>query len=474
MDDILPPHEVRRSLRASLFEGVLVAPFTILTSGVFLTAFAFRLGAGEMVLGLLGAAPFLSQIAQAPLSAIVVRARSLRIFTSATALVGRLVWVPLIVLVPLVADVSTRLAIMVGLFALSSLVLTGSQNAWTSWIGEIVPPKRYGRFFGLRNAMVASVSIMTFYVVGRSLDSATRHGVESTIYEVLAMIAIGVSTFGVVALMAQTDRRAATPRHLGLQGWLREPLSFSPMRRLIGTLFVWHFAIGVASPFWAAHMLQVLHLNYTQVAYFSIIASIAGLASPIFWGHLADRFGSRPVFVLCGLSVSLIPLLWLLITPERLWILWFDAVLSGLFWPGIALAVFNLVLSTSRQEGRAYYIGASAAASGLGFAIASVSSGFVAQAISGFRADVLGLHLVHFHLLFAATGVLRGVVAITFLRKLHEHLGTPARYVAFSLLPTPSRIAAFTRSSLASFTLTAGRVAGVIRGQGLEQKDEVE
>ncbi|MDM7917492.1 MAG: MFS transporter [Candidatus Eisenbacteria bacterium] len=166
-------------------------------------------------------------------------------------------------------------------------------------------------------------------------------------------------------------------------------------------------ATGVASPFFAAHMIKNLRMSFSQIAIYSILAGVMNLVTLPFWGKVIDRVGNRPVLAWNVGAVVTLPLLWLFATPSFLLPIWIDAILTGLFWPGLTLATFNLVLATAPEENRTAYLGMQAAAVGVFTFASSLLGGVLAKALDDFHATVGPTALPNFHLLYILSAVLR-------------------------------------------------------------------
>lgn len=64
--DTLTEEEIQSGLRSVIKDGLTTQTMVTLTGGVFLVAFALKLGASNLVIGLLAAIPLLAQLIQIP------------------------------------------------------------------------------------------------------------------------------------------------------------------------------------------------------------------------------------------------------------------------------------------------------------------------------------------------------------------------------------------------------------------------
>ena len=123
-------------------------------------------------------------------------------------------------------------------------------------------------------------------------------------------------------------------------------------------------------------------------------------------------------------GVFFLPLLWLPATPDRLWPIWLDALLTGFFWPGINLAMFNLVIGTAPRENRTSYLAVQSLATGLSQFAAALTGGALAHAMAGWHWAAGGLVLINFHVLYAISAFGRLALVPLALRLTEDRAGS--------------------------------------------------
>src|SRR5436190_14484049 len=90
--------EVLRGLRLSVWEAGFSTVWASLTTGAFLTGFALWLGARNVEIGFLTAIPTFAGLIQILSSYVGERRRERKQFTAWFTLVGRLLWLPILLL----------------------------------------------------------------------------------------------------------------------------------------------------------------------------------------------------------------------------------------------------------------------------------------------------------------------------------------------------------------------------------------
>ena len=118
--------------------------------------------------------------------------------------------------------------------------------------------------------------------------------------------------------------------------------------KLLCYLGMWTFALNISAPFFNLYMLNDLALDLSPVTFYTSLVAGANLVMLVFWGKLADRVGNRPVLLLVGIAIAVIPLCWLLIGTDSvsLWV-WLPLIhlLSGGFGAGNDLCYNNIQMS---------------------------------------------------------------------------------------------------------------------------------
>jgi MFS family permease len=406
--------QLRRSLRASTAEGLVAEVVSACAGGAVLTGWAIYLHASALLTGLVVALPQMAQLLQLPAAWSTA---SLGHRRACVLLVGasRQVLLPLVLLPFLGFRERGAQAVLLGVSAVAAVVGVLGNNAWVSWMSELVPRRIRGRYFGRRTAMCTVGGAMASAGAGLLLDWARPHGLTGAALAALSLIACGSGVVSTVLLLRQHDpcpHREPIP--LTLVEATR-PLRDRSVRGLFAYLLSWNVAVGLAGSFFSLHMLQNLKMGFTLVAlHGATLAAARVLAAPL-WGRLIDRRGARPVLIICAFGISAIPLIWLFPTPGRLWPLAFDAVGAGVLWGGHNLAAFALPLAVAPRRGRPLYIAAFSATTGLAFSLATALGGALAGCLPE-RAPLLGHDIYNLQWLFVASSLLRLGAAFVALR----------------------------------------------------------
>jgi MFS family permease len=422
---------LRRSLRASVVEGAVAEVFTACATGAVVTGWALHLGGDPVFVGVLSALPLAAQVVHLPAAWITDRVGRRRVAIAAVS-GSRIAWAPM-ALVGLVAlDPSASRALLAAVAALSSVLSVVGNNAWTAWMGDLVPGRLRGRFFGRRTMWVTIAGGAASLATGIFLDGlgGERVRVVLTALSIVAALS-GVAT--ALLMRMQVDPAVGVPRGEGLAAFAAV-LRDRRARTLIVYQLAWGAAIAPAAAYWALHVLDTLALGFMFIAVHGLIAASVRIVTVTSWGRAVDRYGARPVLAACSMGIGVMPFLWILATPERPWPLVLDAIIAGCLWGGHGVAAIDLPLAVAPRRERPFYLAAFATASGVGFALsASLSSVAV-----GLAPPRVAFGLTPFEVLFAASALGRfgcGVYAL----RLADARGGSLRALLMGLAPARIR-----------------------------------
>jgi MFS family permease len=389
---------LRASLDASIAEGAAAEVFGACAGGAVLTGWALYLGASAVTIGLLTALPVAAQIVQLPAAWLTQRFGAKRLTIAAVG-AGRMVWLPLIAVPFVHLTPGTALTAFVAIVTIATILGVIGGNAWTAWMGELIPGAIRGRFFGRRMVYLNLAGTAASLAAGLALDTLGARGWKG---ETLGLLLAVACTAGLISVWLLLNQQGPGPREdLRAPEWgdFARSIRDAGTRPLLAYLLGWNAAVGISAGFFSYHMLANLKMGFVLVAAHGILVAAVRIASAPVWGRLVDAFGARPVLVVCSSGISLVPLIWLFIMPDRLWPIAIEAALAGALWGGHGIATMDLSIGLAPRRGRPFYLATFATAGGLGFALTSALAGLLAWSISA-PVHVLGSTWLDVHVLF--------------------------------------------------------------------------
>ena len=413
--------ENQSSLQASLKDGVSHA--VMLGCGeTFLGPFGIFLKASTIQIGLLATLPqFFGAIMQWVAALAMDRLRDRRTLVVTAAAIQALVWLPVCLLPFLVGQGKNAASLLIVLAVLYHGISGVITPVWNSLIGDLVPARMRGRFFGQRNRLTGLFTFIALLLGGAALH----------LFEKLGQAGIGFLTIFLVALVARLNsakwlRRYDNPEFLVLpeafftfrQFLRRSPKSnFAQFVFFIGAI---NFAVAFSSPYFALYMLRDLKFSYLQFTAVTSVAMVVQFLTFRYWGGLSDRFGNKKILNLCGWGIAIVPMLWLF--SADIFFLMLIQLFGGFVWAGFNLASANFIFDAVSPPKRARCVAYRGLVNGACVLAGSLLGGYVAVRLPHsfhFGAWSWTPHFV-LPLIFFLSGLLRLMAAGFFLRKFKE------------------------------------------------------
>ncbi len=455
----LSDKEIQQGLKISVIEGAFATLYTTLAGGMFLAGLALYLGANSFQIALLSGIPALSTVFSFLTNYLLRLTKSRKRLVIWSAGLGRTAFVLLLPF--LFLQVKPGVVFLLVVVALSSILMQIAGTTWTSWVRDLVPEERRGRFFGLRNAILGVMGVFAGYSAGRGMDYLKAAGNEGLGYALAFALAVLFGLISTLLLTRQPEPALAPRTQSGFKEVFFGPLQEPQFRRLTTFLAVWFLTGTLASPFYLVHLIKNLRFSFAAIAIYSMLGGVIGVLFQLLWGRAIDRFGSRPVTVLNFAVVGVMPFLWLFATPEFRLPIWIDGVLNGVVWTGASLGLWNLLLDLADNPARKEsYFAIYTVVTGLGAFFASLIAGTVAQFLSKFHLALFGVRFYNYDVMFFLAGVAR-FACLPLLLKVQEPGSKPVRHTVRAL------------STLALWRLNAGKDV-LLQVLGIKPRDESE
>ena len=427
-----------KALKLSIIDGSLSAIMVSLCGGIFLIGFVVKvLQADTSKIGILASLPLIANLVQLFGSYIIEKTGKSKALCVFSAAASRILWILIILLplklLPLASDL--HIWIVIGVIAFSSIFASLAGVGWMSWMSDLVPEKIRGAYFGRRN-MITTFFGMLFIVSGGRFISIweARFGEESP-YGFIILFAIGLSA-GLASILFLRKIPAGRPavktgekNDFSLSKFL-SPFKNSNFRKIMFFAAFWLFAVNFAAPFYGVFMINNLNLEFSLITVFGTAATIATIIMMNIWGPINDKLGSRPVIIVSTLMLSLIPILWIISTPDNYYIPVMAAhIASGAFMAGAGLSQFNILLKLSPKEGKSVFLALFAATTGFAGAVAPVAGGAVFNYLKPYTLNLSGLSISGFQLLFLFSAAMIALSILLALRIKEEGSASPGAVV---------------------------------------------
>ena len=380
--DQLTEEEIQYGLKQIIRNGIANQAMGTLIGGVFLVAYALKLGASNFTIGLLAALPPLIQVLQIPSIYLIEKIRKRKLICVVSCLISRFCLL-IMAGVPLIISGEGGLAFLfIGLFFHTAFAAL-SGCSWNTWMRDLIPENILGSFFSKRMAISMTLGIVLSFLAGLYLDYMPKYFGENEIYGYALLFAAGfllgmVETFFLARIPEPTMAPVQEKRNF--LKVLGQPFKDTTFRQLIIFLGSWNFAVNLAVPFFTVYMLKRLGLSMSVVIGLAIITQIFSVMFFKIWGKFSDRFSNKSVLRVCGPLYMFCILAWAFTTmPEKYFLTYpllvIIHIFMGISTAGINLASGNIGLKLAPKGQATAYLAANNLINSIAASIAPILGG---------------------------------------------------------------------------------------------------
>ena len=313
-------------MRRNILAGTLGMAWAAVAFGMPLPLLMRAVEASGFQLGVLGALRQAAMLAQLPGAFLAERFHRRKPSWAVLAIAHRAMWlVP--ALLPALFPHRREwwpLGIIVAL-GISEVLANASVASWFSWMADLLPAERAGRFWGFRMRVLSVSLIVASLGFGVMLDVFTKPGHEFLGFALVFGIA-AIFGIGDVAVHCWVDEPVPHPGALHEPWWRRviEPLRDRDFRRLTFAFGAWTCALGLPGYsngmpgfFNIVYLKEAFAASYSQASCIVIASALGAVICAPRLGHAIDRYGARAValrLIVCG---PLCTLAWFFVSPAR-------------------------------------------------------------------------------------------------------------------------------------------------------------
>jgi MFS family permease len=445
MNTIPEPGALKRSLRLVTVAGSLALVYSTAISSPMSTDFFRRMGFGEVEFGVMSGIPMLMLGMQFLGALWSNKLQSRRAVFMGLVISGRLLWLPIILVPLLPVPNAARTTIMLSLLALSSLLLNLAPPIWFSWMGDLIPRRLLSRYWGGRMRMMQGVWLVTYIplvlfgfkyqALGLSLPQA---------FFIITLLGVAAGVVDIILFLWVWEPPPVVASKRPILETILEPMRQGSFRSYMVWNCAYSASVMVGAAFMLLYVLKVLALPLWQVMIMWWMPGIGSMLSSAFWGRLIDRYGSRPILVLCTALKPLAPLVFFVIDRENAFVVLscffiFDNMLNM----GSQLATNGFMLRMAPRENRGMFVAAISSLPGIAGGLSAIAGGFLLKAWEGHGVFILGRLWDNYQYLFLLSAVLR-LLCIPLALRIREPESAKAMDVLSAIVEDwPSRVVSF-------------------------------
>lgn len=248
--------------------------------------------------------------------------------------------------------------IVVSLGTLLIVICNFSVPGWASIVGDMVPRRLRGRYFGRRTALAMLAMLLSMLASGRIVAASESHGNPWLGFGIVFSIAMVARAASAILLAKYVDPpfRADKTASFSFVQFMKTAGKTNFGRFTIAAALM-NGAANLSGPYFTQYMLRDLHWTKDQYAVIQAALLLSQLTFLSWWGRLCDRHGNRSVILATGALMPVLPMFWCV--TDSFPMLLAVQIFSGMVWSGFNLAcsnfIFDSIDGTRRHRAFGYY-----------------------------------------------------------------------------------------------------------------------
>lgn len=271
-------------------------------------------------------------------------------------------------------------------------------NIETSWIGDLVPKNILGWFTSIK-WVVAVVGVLCFSLLfGKMVDLSPTLSTYALTYGIVALSHI----IAIVLIWTIIDRVPKNANFIAAGATRHERLNYRALPLWCYILFylLWAGGRGAMFAFTTAYMLDYFHYSMTKIAVISAIQFVISVLVLLLMGKITDKKGHRLPLMLVSGTVAFCMFLWVASAWWGLAAIIAYMVINGAAGSTHSMLAINYGLEIFPDKGRSGYLAFSRIFIGGSAMVTSIIGGIMLRGIEGWKTELWGATLTHYHLFF--------------------------------------------------------------------------
>ncbi|MEN3045905.1 MAG: MFS transporter [Candidatus Hydrothermales bacterium] len=323
---------VRKNLNISLVEGVVSGIHFGISNGVFITAFAVKIGALAHEVAFMSSLFNISFIFTFISIFFLSILKRPMIIAGVTGFISRGIWGIFLF------EIFWNVKILFLIIFISGIFLNVSSTAWSFWFANILKKVEHGRgeYLGTRLGVITLFQSVSFFIVGLIFEKV---GFKS-----LFLILFLLSILSLILYFFQDEIKIE--EKFNLKTYLKEIITDRDFKVFITYIFIFNVLINVTAPMFGYYAVKYMKLRNFEIALWTVSMGLGSAIFQPFWGKFIEKISPRATLKINLFFITTIPLIWIIRPPWMWYFIYLDGFLSTFGWSGINLAhsYINLML----------------------------------------------------------------------------------------------------------------------------------
>ncbi len=323
---------IKKNLKISLFEGIVSAIHFGISSGVYITAFAVKIGAYAHDVAFMSSLFNISFIFSFISVFFLFLFKRPMTIAGLTGFISRGIWIIFFF------EIFWKVKILFIIILLSGIFLNISSTAWSFWFSIILKALDSGRgeYLGMRLGVITLFQSFSFFIVGIIF--------ERTGFKALFATLFFLSLISLILYFFQDEIKIE--EKFSLRKYLSEVIRDREFVKFIAYIFIFNFLLNITAPMFGYYAVKYMKLTNLEIALWTVSMGLGSAIFQPFWGKFIDKISPRTTLKINLFFITIIPIIWIIRPPWMWYFIYLDGFLSTFGWAGINLAhsYINLML----------------------------------------------------------------------------------------------------------------------------------
>ncbi|MEO0262965.1 MAG: MFS transporter [candidate division WOR-3 bacterium] len=315
---------INKNLRISLFEGIISAVHFGIVNGVYITAFATKIGADARAVAFMSSLFNISFIFSFLTIFLLFFYRKPMMLAGITGFISRSIWIIFFF------EKFWNLKILFSVILIANIFLNISGTSWAYWFSNILKSynSKRGEYMGIRLGLITFSQTLSFLLIAFIFE---KFG-----FKVLFLICFLLSLSSFILYLFQDDFEIKGK--YDLKNYLKEAFNDKSFKEFARYLFAFNFLLGITAPMFGYYAVKYMKLTNLELGLWIVSMGIGSTLFQTFWGKILDKISSITLLKINLFYISIIPIIWI-IRPYWMWyFIYIDGFFGSIGWAAINLA----------------------------------------------------------------------------------------------------------------------------------------
>ena len=360
-----------------IFDGAVINPALVLTSGIFLSGFIVYLGGSDFIVGLLNNSLAWASVVALASCMLFERMRKRKALIITFQIFSRFLVCSTIFLPLIIEDKKIILPIITTMVILGNILWSFYGTGVNVWMMGAVPKHSRREFIYTRTFWLRITFTLFTIIMGYILDWFNKSYTGFFIVFTISLI-LSISDTFILLKIEEPENDVITKSRVSI-GRIFEPWGNSTYRGYLLFIFLFYMGLFTSASFTPLYLIKYLEFDYKFISLINVISYIFMIISVNFWSKIEWKKGIEYVLKVGALFIIAEFLIYGFLTSKTYYFLYFSPILAGIGNGGFNIAVLNYRYDLMPESNKTIYEAWFGAVYGLGSIMAPILGGILLE-----------------------------------------------------------------------------------------------